>query len=544
MRSRVAAGLVVVALLAQLLLVPVAAQTGTPGRESRPEPDPRFGIVSAFWLPEEAAALNLGWERILFYWSQIQPNSADDWNTLHVMEEWLEEADAQGRKVVGLLKNTPAWATDTPSDAGVPRGLYLPVDDPDNLWAAYVRRIGEYYGPRGVHNWIIWNEPDIDPGVYGTEWLGSVEDYYQLVKVAYLVMKEVDPEATIHLAGLTYWHDVVAGRDQYLQRFLRVATADPEAAENDYFFDVISLHIYFRTETVPSIVEQIDAIQNEFGIDKPIWINETNAAPTEDPEWPVSRPQFQLDLEQQAWYIAQAHALGFAAGAESIGIYKFFDVNLPPGEESFGLIRADETLRPGYYAHQTTIRALQGFTAATAEREADHYVVTFRQPRGTTRVMWARREMTATVSIPARLPSAELWDVMGEVQQIEPTNGVYTITLEGARCEGECLVGGPPLFLVERLPEPTPTPSPTPTSTSTPTPTATATATATPEPSATPEPTATPAPVGSDDATAEGERAVGLLPFLNGRMLGRVWWLIPGGVGLLLVVVLLWRRKL
>ncbi|MGD8857367.1 MAG: hypothetical protein PVG33_13620, partial [Chloroflexota bacterium] len=33
-------------------------------------PDPRFGMTEAFWLPEEARDLGVGWERILFYWRE------------------------------------------------------------------------------------------------------------------------------------------------------------------------------------------------------------------------------------------------------------------------------------------------------------------------------------------------------------------------------------------------------------------------------------------------------------------------------------------
>ena len=68
-----------------------------------PPPDPRFGAIESFWAPAEAAELNVGWERILFYWSEIQPTGPDDWNTLHVLEEWLNEANAQQRTVLGLL---------------------------------------------------------------------------------------------------------------------------------------------------------------------------------------------------------------------------------------------------------------------------------------------------------------------------------------------------------------------------------------------------------------------------------------------------------
>lgn len=520
-------------LLLLLFAVVLAAAASATGNEAAAEeaanPDPRFGAASVFWEPEKAAALDLGWERILFYWSEIQPEGPDDWNTLHVMEEWLREADAQGREVVGLIKNTPPWATDDVPYGGVPRGLYEPVDDPDNLWAVFVRRLVTYYSERGVHRWIIWNEPDIAVGVYGNEWAGDIEDYYRLLKVAYLVIKDVDPEATVHLAGLTYWHDVTAGREQYLHRFLEVVMADPEAPEHDYFFDVISLHIYFRVETVASIVQEIDAIQRSFGLDKPVWINETNAAPTLDPEWPVDRPQFQIDLEQQAWYIVQAYALGFAAGAESIGIYKLTDVHLPPGGESFGLLRPDLSERPGYYALQTAVDVLSGFRNVQMQESGTHYAVTFARPEGVTRVLWARTPEVVTLSLPATAAEATLVQATGEKSPLAAEEGAYTLTLEGARCYDLCLVGGPPLIVVEeseRLTEATPTQaSPagegeegdaevtatsSPTATALPTATVLQSATATPFPTLTPPATAAaPAPEGDSFSARSLPPAVG-----------------------------------
>jgi hypothetical protein len=227
--------------------------------------DPRFGAVEAFWDTTAAVEAGVAWERILFLWSQLQPNSPDDWNTLHVPDEWLQWAQAQGREVVGLLKNTPYWATDAapPTEASPPRGLYLAVDDPGNTWATFIRRVVTFYAARGVHRWTIWNEPDIAPAVYGQEWAGSVEEYYRLLKVAYLVIKEVDPEAYVHLAGLTFWHDRT-----WLRKFLAIATADPEGPTYDYFFDVVSLHIYFQTDTVDYIINEARAALSAYGLTK------------------------------------------------------------------------------------------------------------------------------------------------------------------------------------------------------------------------------------------------------------------------------------
>jgi len=411
---------------------------------SETTPDNRFGMIEAFWQPDEAKELGVGWERILFYWREIQPAGPDDWNTLHVLEEWLVEAEQNDRTVVGLLKNTTPWASEDGTEAGLPKGLYLPVDDPDNLWANFVRKIAEYYSIRNVHHWIIWNEPEIKSGVFGYEFAGSVSDYYQLVKVAYRVMKDVDPEAVIHLAGLTWWHD-----QGYLRRFLDVAAADPEGPENGYFFDVMSVHIYFRTETVRTVLNAVKAIQVEFGIDKPIWINETNAPPNQDPLWPVDRPDFNVDLDQQAWFVIQAFALGFASGADRIGIYKLIDIHLPPGGESFGLLRPDFSRRPAFDAYKQASQYLADFNDVVLESDSKHYVVTFERPQGQTRVLWTRSVSPTLALVNATQRNATLVDINGETQRIKAVDGQYRLNLDGARCDGECYIGGKPIILVE-----------------------------------------------------------------------------------------------
>ncbi|MCP4417417.1 MAG: hypothetical protein GY805_12405, partial [Chloroflexi bacterium] len=478
--------------------------------------DSRFGAVESFWAAGEAAELGVGWERILFYWNEIQPGGPDDWNTLHVPEEWLNEANAQGRQVVGLLKNTPNWATDGNFAAGVPRGLYLPVDDAGNLWANYVRRVAAYYGERGVHNWIIWNEPDIAPGVYGHEFAGSMEDYFQLLKVAYTVIKQTDPAAKVHLGGMTYWHD-----PSWLGRFLQMVAADPDAAANNYYFDIISLHIYFKPETIPSIVGNAFAAQQQVGIPlKAVWINETNARPSSDPEWPVEVQAFNIDLEQQAWYIVQAYALGFYSGAGRIAVYKLIDINIAPGEESWGLIRPyDFSKRPAFFAYQNTIKHLSGFTyPVQREQGANYFIISFTRPQGVTRVLWARNPADVSLNVPALAETAVLVDpISGTETPITAVNGSYAITLSGARCVGECLMGGAPVFLVEEgvsgnvpaAPPPVvaatdvsaPEVEPTVEATAVPTETLPPTASPTPSPTNSATPTNTPSPTATATAT-------------------------------------------
>lgn len=555
------------------------------GHAQEPPPDPRFGVVEAFWDTNAAVEAGVAWERILFQWSQIQPNSPDDWNTLHVPEEWLQWAQSQGREVVGLLKNTPHWATDVapPIEANPPRGLDFPIDDPGNTWATFVRRVVEFYGPRGIGRWIIWNEPDIAPGVYGQEWAGSVEQYYRLLKVAYLVIKEVDPAAHVHLAGLTFWHD-----ENWLRKFLAVATADPEGPAHGYFFDVVSLHIYFQTDSVDYVVNRVRAGLAAYGLSKPIWINETNASPDADPQWPLVRPRWRVDLREQASFILQSYALGLAAGAERIGVYRLIDAGLPPGGEPFGLLRPDHSRRPAYTAYRLVTQHYAGTRSGQISRQPLVAQVTLDRGERTTRVFWARTTADVPLTVPALAAQATLIDQEGNFQTLDGSGGSYQLTLPGARCADEilgCIIGGPTYLLLEEAPvgevgppsantatptaaadeeemtptieisatlqptvtatatpapspSPSATPTPSPTATATPspttrpsrTPTLTATASATPSPTPTsspsPPPTATPSPVARVSAAgAVGPLALGgLTVILIGGLAGFVLW--------------------
>jgi hypothetical protein len=458
--------------------------------------------VEAFRDPVAAAEAGVGWERILFYWSELQPAGPEDWNGYHVPDEWLDLAADEGRQVVGLVKHTPAWATDGPPGCGVPSHLDLPVDDSGNLWAALVRRLVQIYAGR-VDRWVIWNEPDIEPNAFGSEWCGSMEEYYRLLKVAYLAAHQANPDVKIHLAGATTWHNPAYFRD-----FLDVAVQDPEASEHGYFFDVISLHIYFRTETIPEILRATQATQAARGLEKPIWINETNAPSNLDtPYWELPDANFDISLEEQASFLLQSFALSLSSGAERVAVYKWVDGEPQPGVEPFGVMRADYSRRPAYDAYRLITENYAGAVSAREDRHPLHTVVTLDRGDLVTRVIWARTEAGAVVSLSALAPQALLTDQTGGEQQLEAVDGQYAISLPGARCADRrgCIVGGPTYMLVEEtsgasLPTATTVPVPLETPVVTPT-IATATAMATPEPSS-PSPTPTLVPTGTPTPTA------------------------------------------
>lgn len=275
----------------------------------------------------------------------------------------------------------------------------------------------------------------------------------------------------------------------------------------------MTLHLYFRTQGVYDIVQEFRKMMTAHGINKPIWINETNAPPSQDPQDPVPDTVFHVTLDEQSSFLIHAFALGIAAGAERIAVYKLIDRPKAPGSlEPYGLYREDESPRPGLAAFQVVTKYFAGFRGAKLEQHGPVQVVTIDRGEDTTTVVWTNSPEQQKFALPALADQALLIDKGGTVQNITPDSGRYNLVLDGAVCTHPgCIIGGSPWVIVERgraqergrfLPtatRPPPTSTPIPLDTATPTvtpvpPTDTPTATMTPTatPSSTPTQTSTP----------------------------------------------------
>ncbi len=435
-------------------------------------PDPRFGIVETFVNPAAASEAGAGFTRIILRWDVIQPGGAADWKPANVPDPLLAGELAAGREVVGLLIGTPEWAV-APGQAPGARAV------PDMaVWEAFTRRMAQHYQGR-IRHWVIWNEPDVwQEGHPGKTWDGTLEDYALLLKTAYGAIKGVDPSMQVYVAGMTYYWDWEHGRRRYLDRLLETIAADPDAAANGHFFDGVVYHLYFTPrQTVDVLAETRQSLARYNMAGKQIWINETNAPPSDDPqEPPWSTPRFRVSLDEQASFILQQFALAFAHGASRVQVYKLRNtVDHPESIEPFGLLRADDSPRPAFAAFQTATRYLGSFTAARPERQGDINAVTFERGDATTTVLWTEGIAPRTIRVRAIAPQALLVDERGQAQPVSAANGVYTVTLPGATCrhENPCRIGGSPRLLVEdgaaagraalSAAPTTPSPQPTPT---------------------------------------------------------------------------------
>ncbi|MCS6845507.1 MAG: hypothetical protein NZ528_14500 [Caldilineales bacterium] len=433
-----------------LLLPPAPAAAG----EQPPTPDPRFGIVETFVNPEAATAAGAGYTRVILRWDVIQPTGPADWQPANVPDPLIAGELAAGRQVMGLLIGTPAWAVSphVPAVPGEPASIAVP--DMAH-WEAFVRRVAQHYRGR-IGHWVIWNEPDVwMAGHPGRTWAGSEADYSALLKTAYLAIKGVDPDMVVAMAGLTYYWDWSHGRRRYLDRLLDIIVSDPDAARHGYYFDAVVYHLYFTPMQIVSVLEETWATLARRGIaGKQVWINETNAPPSDDPlEPPWSTPAFRVSLAEQAAFILQAHALAFAAGAGRVEVYKLRNTaDHPESIEPFGLLRGDNSPRPAFWAYQTATRYLGGFRHAYRQQLGPVQAVTFDRRDATTTVLWTTGRAPATARVAAISPQALLVDELGRSQPIAATAGAYTIPLPGATCtqENPCRIGGAPRLLVEQ----------------------------------------------------------------------------------------------
>ncbi|VAW34179.1 hypothetical protein MNBD_CHLOROFLEXI01-1281 [hydrothermal vent metagenome] len=500
--------------------------------------DYRFGVIESYENPGQADALGAAWTRVRFQWAETQVGGPGTW-TASVSDAQINGEIAAGRTVVGLLIGIPDWAR----DGSLPRGLNLPHTDPNNTWATFVREaVGRYNGR--INHWIIWNEPDVnDPNAPGYTWGGSVQDFFQLQRTAYLVAKEVNPNVTIHLSAFTYFWN-----PSYIYDYLDVVVADPAAAGNNYYFDALTAHLYFQPDSIFNIIQQFYGATASRGIPwKPVWLVETNAPPIDDPAWPVPNWTFQVTQQEQAAFIPQVFAVGLAAGAQRIAIYKLQDTpgDVAANPEPFGLVRMDGSRRPAFTTYQVAVQYLAGMQGIKREEWGHWGQIRLDQGTQATTVLFSRLPAPQVVDVVAESSTAVLVDMWGGRQTISASNGVFTVTLPGALCaqtSGDfCMIGGEVYYLVQSTdggfvpapppvaeppaddnppaaiattdpnaptntpvptdtPEPTDTPQPSATPTASPTATATATASATAPPSHTPSATATQTPRPTDTA--------------------------------------------
>ena len=390
------------------------------------------------------------------------------------LPEHVAAAQMSTAAPIGLFEPIFADGTDTPAPGK--------AINPANPWAVFVANTVERYRPGGalarrglwptgvgVRYWEIWNEPD-----YTTFWSGSVAEYYRLLQVAHQTIQSRDPAATVLLGGLAFYD-----QPDWFNHLLRLTGGDPGRA----WFDVFSFHHYLSLAQSERQLERVRASLAAYGLpNTPIWITESGVSVWDD-EPALSHsvsPATPLrgTMNEQAAYIIENAALAFHHGVARYFHFMLHDDCGDGPSSAYGLRRnfADSVCgpaagqpRPAFAAYQLAAQEFRGLIPLWRQSTDQAEVLAFYRPDDRSRVVvaWATTGLTATVTVPATGPAAQLRWVestaavtptagISQTRVISPTAGGFRMTLPPATNQNSIIpedtsfqIGGRPYLLIE-----------------------------------------------------------------------------------------------
>ncbi len=334
----------------------ISGATGTPAPTVR-----RYGVASGWrlpWLPAADQTRYLDSERAMgvqivrfdVNWPSIQAGGPTSYNWAP-FDAVVQGLKSRGMDALGVIAYTPAWARPAgTSDKHAPTN----VSDYANFCEATAR----HFAPLGVHNWEVWNEPNIS-GFFQPR--PDVAKYTAMLKACYSRIKAVDPSATVITGGNSPAGSynapcATACTNINPVNFLEGIYANGGAG----YFDALAHHPY-SFPAKPSTVANWSAWYQMAGTSpslrslmiahgdgaKKIWATEWGA-PTNGP----AGSGFVSEAEQ-ASQVTEAFALFRSySWAGPLFVHDFQDdgTSTTTREHFFGLIRYDWSQKPSYAA--------------------------------------------------------------------------------------------------------------------------------------------------------------------------------------------------
>jgi hypothetical protein len=283
-------------------------------------------------------ATGANWVRFDVGWDVVQPNGPGtyDWSADDAV---FAAISAHGMNAVGVIDFTPAWDR-------IPN-CSSKMCPPENVqpYANFAAAAAQRYSAYGVHDWEIWNEPNI---YYRFKPATNPKLYAQMLKAAYIGIKGVEPNDTV-IAGGTAPSETDASN---------LKPADFISALYQYgdkgYFDAVAAHPYTYPNSpaagLPDAWGQMTDMHNVMAANgdgnKQIWITEFGA-PTNGPNVAgdhVSEAE-QAQILSDAIRIWKTYSW---AGPFFYYDYQDSGTSTLNSENFYGLLRADGSQKPAY----------------------------------------------------------------------------------------------------------------------------------------------------------------------------------------------------
>ena len=418
------AGIVIVVIVAAGVVYLLLKQ---PEQLPRFSEDSRFGFVGNWgvvgamdknydlWF-DPHLKLSLGWDRPHpgpFSWHLIE--SIKGTYNFSQSDEYVKEAQQRGVQIMATIwpfvdwdqdywRQQPGWRESKGFERELPTSRYKPHDM--EAYRQFVRALVERYDGDGVgdmsglrypiKHWEVLNEPETGQWTDLNFFMGTAADYFEILRASYEEIKAADLDAKVLNGGVAHAPPI----DNFWYGLFELGGGS--------YIDVVTVH---RLDAHPYLaVEEIKKFLAQHGVDKPIWVTETQV-PSGHPD-PLTGET--ITEERQAVKIVQGHVKAFSSGADKLFYTSYKEFPGAPGAgplSKSGLMDVAGRKKPAYYAFQTMVKKLDLFTSVETLAENQYKFIVDNKP---VYVLWG------TGGVPAEITdTVKVTDISGSEQQMD-----------------------------------------------------------------------------------------------------------------------------
>lgn len=205
------------------------------------------------------------------------------------------------------------------------------------------------------------------------------------------------------------------------------------------YFDILNIHSYNAPEDLPEVFKYLRRVMNKHNWETPIWLSECGMSTYIDSlkiKSPIDIHVRERENEyEQACRLPRIFLVSFAYGIDKVFWYELRsrELDIFDKEEHFGLLHADLTPKPAYYAYKTLIQFCpSGSSRPSLEVDEDMYVSSWQRPDG--EYVWAIWNKSQKKTITCKVKGTpQYYNYLGKKIKRPKTIGVEVTYIVGAK---------------------------------------------------------------------------------------------------------------